>query len=167
MLGTVVVVATLVGFASAWWDNGHMLTAEIARQTLSSSDVRQVDEVLQGIWSKDFPNRSSFSPAATWADFLKCTSQSPYCQGIPMAVNAMDAWHFSDRPYNPQNLSIPQSLETSWYQQPSSIWAVEQAITTFLSAQGAWGWSFMMLFSLHIIGDMHQPLHSVSGCVTL
>jgi hypothetical protein len=62
------------------------------------------------------PTNSPINPlkAATWADFLKCTSESSYCQGREMpAINIMDAWHFSDRRANAPPL-LPEEYGYSY-----------------------------------------------------
>ena len=64
----------------------------------------------------------------------------------------MDAWHFSDRPYNPDGLPLPPNVYPGAYEdQPSSIDAVAQSVSTFRASKSPWGYGMMLLFSLHII----------------
>lgn len=46
---------------------------------------------------------------------------------------------------------------------PSAVWALRQAMSTFVSSQSAFALSFMLRFVIHLIGDMHQPLHATQG----
>ena len=46
---------------------------------------------------------------------------------------------------------------------PSAVWALRQAMGTFKTSQSAFALSFMLRFAIHLVGDMHQPLHATQG----
>eukprot|EP00913_Durusdinium_trenchii_P005753 g5367.t1 len=45
--GATLLLFTIPPVAWAWWDNGHMLTAEIARQQLTKSQVAVINGLLE------------------------------------------------------------------------------------------------------------------------
>ena len=62
LLGAVALVARLGG-AGAWWDGGHILTAEVARQSLSAAEVSQLDALLAD-WEEEYPTTSAAETAS-------------------------------------------------------------------------------------------------------
>lgn len=159
-------LALSVGFASwpqpasAWFDAGHMLVAEIARLELPEEDVATLNGVL-AMWVNDFPGSGEMTAAAVWPDHIKCKSaSSPACRGLlPVSMNQFDSWHFSDIPYNPEK----QDLHVNSEGNPSSVWFLSEAMDTFNTSQSNFAYNMMLRFFIHIVGDIHQPLHSASG----
>ena len=49
----------------SWWDGGHMLVAEVARQQLTASELATLDGVLAD-WEPSFPNMSDYHSSAVW-----------------------------------------------------------------------------------------------------
>lgn len=139
-----------------------MLVGEIARQTMDQKTVDAINDVL-ATWKTDFPDYSDFTKATTWPDFIKCASAAPYCTGNLVAIESMNNWHFSDIVYNPDGVPVPESTVHAWDQQPSAVWLLGEAVDTFSASKTTWGWSFMLRFFLHILGDIHQPLHCAEG----
>lgn len=52
-------VLALATPAAAWWCTGHMLVAQIARQTLSPAALQRLDPVI-ALFGKDFPETPDF-----------------------------------------------------------------------------------------------------------
>jgi len=145
-----------------WWDNGHMLTAEIARQQLSDAQVAAINGILHD-WNDDFPGASDVVTVAVWPDLLKCSTVSPFCRKPnPDDIGTFDAWHFDDKPYNPDHLKLPASA-SMWAGQPSASWLLTEAMGTAGGTTTRFALNFMMRFVVHIVGDMHQPLHATTG----
>ena len=90
---------------------------------------------------------NTFIESAVWADDIK-----------NLGWNFWDNWHYIDRPYNPQGIFTP--LE----QYETSPWAINETLdvlTNFTSIGNITIEKSMMLrMMMHIIGDMHQPLHN-------
>jgi hypothetical protein len=107
------------------------------------------------------------SQAATWPDFIKCEAPASYCPGAITAIDAFNPWHFADKVYNPDNLTVPEEAATAWKEQPSATWLLGEAALTFSESKTTWGWSFMLRMFLHILGDIHQPLHCAEGHVQI
>lgn len=147
--------------ASAWFDTGHMLVAEMAKMQLPQQHVDTVDRLLFG-WSNDFPGMSDIVSSSVWPDHIKCTSSDgPLCSGLPAtALSAFSAWHYVDLDYNPDHVLIDDAHATG---NPSAIWALRQAMRTFSLSQSTFALNFMLRFAIHLVGDIHQPLHAVRG----
>jgi len=153
----------LVSSTRAWWDLGHMLVAEIAHQQLTANETALVNDVLSD-WSTDFPGASDLVSIAVWPDMIKCRSVSPFCRKPrPDALEFASNWHFDDQPYNPDNLTLTDIETQMWQGQPSASWLLTDAMGTFGESQTRFGFNLMLRFLVHILGDIHQPLHVVSG----
>jgi len=146
-----------------WWDNGHMLVAEVARQQLDAAEVKKLNDLF-GEWEHDYPGACDIVTVAVWPDMIKCTQVTPYCaKPVPDALQEFDDWHFTDKPYNPDSLPLSE-LQTSLYNKnPSAQWVLEQALSTFKQSRSRFAFNLMLRFAIHIVGDVHQPLHTVAG----
>jgi hypothetical protein len=140
-----------------------MLVAQIGRSRLSAAEVEAFDNLL-GEWDKDYPGASDLTTAAVWPDMIKCTQVSSYCaKPLSDALNEFDTWHFSDKPYNPDKLKL-SILKTELYNaQPSATWLLNEAMQTFTASKSKFAFNLMLRFSIHILGDLHQPLHATEG----
>ena len=144
------VLFALFGVSSAWWCNGHMVTAMIARLELLESapevfdKVREVLEPLDGDLTHGLNN--NFVESSCWADDLKA-----------YGLGSTFAWHFLDHPYNKDGLlDTPVEVE-------NIIWALDRifhTLTTVTNEQAPFETSFMLRMLTHFLGDMHQPLHN-------
>ncbi|CAJ1387309.1 unnamed protein product [Effrenium voratum] len=142
-------------------DTGHLLVAEIAKTQLAASQVAAFDGLLEK-WAQDFPGMSDFVSSSVWPDHIKCTRAGrPMCDGLPPAgLNEFDTWHYVDLDFNPDHVQVEQQNP---YQNPSAVWALAQAMRTFQTSRSEWALNFMLRFVLHIVGDLHQPLHCAEG----
>lgn len=139
-----------------------MLTAEIARQQLTDEQVTTLEDIL-GDWSQDFPGMCGVVSASVWPDLIKCSKTSSFCAKSPVDnIHLFDDWHFDDRPYNPDNVKLPLQ-SSNWKNEPSGTWTLAGATQTFGSTHTRFAYNLMLRFAIHIIGDLHQPLHAVEG----
>jgi hypothetical protein len=146
----------------AWWSGSHMLVAEIARQSLHSSEVAALEAVLVE-WEHEFPGTSDLTGAAVWADNIKCSRViQPYCLSVP-ALSAFNSWHYNDIPFSPDGLTIPDYVQALSTSQPSASWAISEAVRSFKVSQSRWVINFMLRMAVHLVADVHQPLHAVDG----
>ena len=76
---------------------------------------------------------------------------------------AFSQWHFNDMPFNPDNLTLPVLVEQMWSRNPSASWLLGQAVLTLRTTKCRYALNFMIRFALHVLGDMHQPLHATEG----
>jgi len=140
-----------------------MLISEIARQRLNATETALINDVLAD-WEADFPGASDLVTVAVWPDMIKCRGVSPFCRKTrPDALEFASSWHFDDKPYNPENITISDLFTDTWSGQPSASWLLTDAMGTFGESQSRFGFNLMLRFVVHILGDLHQPLHVTSG----
>lgn len=150
--------------ALAWSRAGHMVSAAIAYEELSTQDRRIVERIVALI--QKHPDRGAFEVAinGTTGDernrriFMQLARWADDTRG---SIHDHPTWHYWSRPIvdtasPPAKLpeDVPQgsayeafALNLSVASDPRAS-AGERAV--------ALGWVF------HLVGDMHQPLHSVS-----
>ncbi|MEM0994410.1 MAG: S1/P1 nuclease [Bacteroidota bacterium] len=129
----------------AWWDAGHLAVAVIAYENLDEDVKRQVNELVKYL-ERDYPYTNNFAALATWPDDLKSEG-----------VYAYSTWHYTNIPYNPQNVAIPTQPEVD------ILWAIDQAKGILANSRSRPVEKARQLaFLIHFVGDIHQPLHSTS-----
>lgn len=129
----------------AWNGMGHQLVAALAYQHLTPAVKKQVNAYNHELDSV-LPSYS-FTRAATWMDALRG-------QGISW----FDSLHYIDLPFSEDGTPLPKVSETN-----QAVWAVNQARKTLRdphSSSLAKALSLRLL--LHVVGDLHQPLHAAS-----
>ncbi len=163
---------------AAWNSTGHRAVAAIAYKKLDEATKQKIAVILrqhpdfstwtQGVQTlnEEDENRVAFIAAATWPDAIKSDprfhetgdpdTSHLHLPGFPDMERHRN-WHFIDRPINPDNLAIPPL-------DPDNALAI---INEFIAALKkpdveAEEKAFMLPWLLHLIGDVHQPLHSSS-----
>ncbi|CAD8206662.1 unnamed protein product [Paramecium octaurelia] len=149
-------ISTLVMLSYQWWDVGHMMTAQIAKNHLRENrpDVLAwADSLIQDLNPLTDGKSNTFAEAAVWLDDVKETG-----------TNFMNDWHYTDRPMNPDGLQIKIEDQA---RNINSIYAINSATSVLTSTKTA---KFrhtvfkaeMIRVLLHVIGDLHQPLHDTT-----
>ena len=141
----------LLSPAQAWWDTGHMLTAAIALKSMNKAQVDEASKLLV-----DLPGYSTFASnfisASHWADDIKRNGDA----------YAFSNWHFIDMPF--PNVS---SCSVNTITEQNIVTALEGARKNLVNASVAgWTRAFSLRFVLHLMGDIHQPLHTTSRCTS-
>lgn len=130
----------------AWWDAGHKLVAEIAYQQLdhhSQTELVQLYEVMH----RDYPELTQPIDLAIWPDLIR-----------KQTVDAYTHWHYIDTPYQSDETTSTLTLDTD-----NALWALQQINTTLLSDKTKLiERARFTAFLIHIVGDLHQPLHTIS-----
>ena len=138
-----------LGLVDAWWDTGHMLVAAVALKSLPKAQVEEASLLLD-IYKEAYPAASTFVSASHWADDIK-RNHDAY---------AFSGWHFIDFPYPSRDACSQDTVEKQ-----NIVFALESLRNTLKkTASPAWSRAFALRFIIHLIGDMHQPLHTVSRC---
>jgi len=189
-IGRVLVAACLVVLglsqpAAAWNDKGHMAVAYVAYQQLTPAVRSRVDQLLRmnpfyRRWLAMIPstvaagdrNLAIFMIAATWADQIK--SDAAYrddgTQGGNRPSGALSSrnvgyadmfrhkyWHFVDTPFSEAPGSRLPSVPV-----PNA----QERIVVFLSVLASSSpdalKSYDLTWLLHLVGDVHQPLHAAT-----
>lgn len=129
--------------AWAWHSNGHRIVAQIAYDNLNANAKDKIGGILHATRSSKFIN---FVASASWSDEIKL-------QG----VRNYDHWHYIDIPYTLGGIK-GQAPE-----QENAVWAIDKCIDilqnpSLKSADKL----FYLRMLIHLIGDIHQPLHTIN-----
>ena len=171
--------------AWAWWDEGHMQIAYVAYKHLTTPVKEKVDTLLK--LNTDYPKWTAgtsdektaklyaFVHAATWADDIKTkeygytrdNANSPTAgQNIGYADHNQHAyWHFKDIDFSPDGTPLPAADPTA-PPPPDPVDAVTQMKKMISALPTSSGTSddirsYDLVWLLHLVGDVHQPLHAV------
>ncbi len=128
--------------AVAWHDTGHMITVQIAYDGLSPAARREVDRLIATLADLT-PERDHAVTASLWADDLKR-------QGLEL----FSSWHYINLPYNAARLSFVAPPD-----EQNVLWAVREATSVLRGDADDLPKAMMLRFLLHLVGDVHQPLH--------
>ena len=137
-----VVLGSSFNPAHAWWDPGHMVTAQIAYERLSKPARLQADSLVR-VLMQDYPYTNNFVSAATWPDDLKAEG-----------VHFYDHWHYTNIPYNPAGIKVAENPPQN------VVWAINNCLS-ILKRRFARPIekARALAFLIHFVGDIHQPLH--------
>ena len=179
---------TLIAFATAaapvyGWDNlGHMVVASAAYQRLTPQAKARVDTLLRmnpklNEWlswipttaSKTDKDRMLFMIAATWPDEIKRDpaytkdgsddGNRPDGSPDPSANRGYDDllmhkyWHFIDTPFSRDGTALPPIPTPNAQERIALFRGVLNSNAPDLLK------SYDLTWLLHIVGDVHQPLH--------
>ncbi len=156
----------LAGDAAAWSRQGHMVTAAIAYQELRQSDpaaLRAVVELLEHhphfadqlapprSWNLDDEDREQaiFMRAARWADDIRSGRHESYSR---------PTWHYVNFHYSPPNALTPPAGSGDG----ELLNALRDNTATLATSDRAADRAVALTWLFHLVGDIHQPLHSVA-----
>jgi hypothetical protein len=168
----------------AWGGIGHMTVAYVAYQKLTPAAKTRVRDLLKlnpdyANWEKQIPagtsaddhDRMIFMMAAVWPDDIKGEPQysddgtdggnTPGGASSAQNIGYGDLlrhkyWHFVDTPFSPDQTPLPPIPAPNAQTQIVAFRAV------LGSAQPDDLKSYDLVWLIHLIGDIHQPLHSVT-----
>ncbi len=131
--------------AQAWDFSGHFVVAEIAYQRLDP-DVKAVANALIAELQSAEPVTADFVQASAWLD----------AQSWGDGFQLMDTWHYLSQPYSPLAMLLPPA-------QGDLLKVTQQAIHTLQDPRSTpFQKGLMLRVLIHTLGDLHQPLHSIS-----
>src|SRR4051794_1868665 len=165
--------------ALAWDDQGHMMVAAVAYDKLTPPTKARVAALLtlsqyptNGVNNASAANqaKAKFMMAATAADAIKKNGHTFRDDGEdPTAApdasrntgfddkNMHKYWHYTDRPFSPDGTPLVQ---------PPSINAQERIglfrHTIASASTPDMLKAYDLVWLLHLVGDVHQPLHATS-----
>ncbi len=176
VLLAVAVSCSIAGRAQAWDDFGHMEVAAAAYKKLTPATRKRVAALLRlnpsypywvvGARSRD-RERVAFMRAATWADAIK--SDPVYASKDPRDAPAASQnagytdklrhryWHYVDRPFSPDGTALVAAAAPNAATQIGMFAEVLRS-----SSAGDALKSYDLVWLLHLVGDVHQPLHCAS-----
>lgn len=146
----VVLFAPTYGF----WSTGHMIISRIAYEEIQKKDPAYFAQITKEVellseYAKE--NKHIFVESAVWADDNK---------GI--AWGAFSDWHFVDTPVFGEGFEGDTEIEKM-----NATWAIFQMEKTLKNKNktkmdNALALSFAWRYLIHLVGDIHQPLHASS-----
>jgi hypothetical protein len=164
------------GDAHAWNLRGHMMVAATAWDQLTPQAKARASQLLRlnpdhKTWIKGIPSASrdkiAFTRAAGWPDDLK--SKHDYTNdhdlsapGATQNVGYSDHlqhryWHFIDLPFSTDNTPLIQP------DKPNAETQIKIFRETLASPSASDEVkSYDLVWLIHLIGDVHQPLHTTS-----
>lgn len=177
----------LAGCLLAWGPIGHMTVAYVAYQRLTPTTKSRVRDLLKlnpdyANWDKQVPagsspeehDRAIFMMAAVWADDIKGESQYSD-DGLPDSGGNVPSndpassqnigysdmlrhryWHFIDIPFSTDGTTLPP-IPT-----PNAETQIDAFRTVLASSQPDELKSYDLVWLLHLVGDIHQPLHATA-----
>lgn len=126
----------------AWGQTGHRVTGAIAEQHLTKEAKTQIQKIL---------GSESLAEASTWAD--------------EMRSNPAEFWQKTASPYH--YVSVPEGKtyhEVGAPTQGDSVTALNRFSTILKDSKSTREQKQLALrFIVHIVGDLHQPLHAGNG----
>lgn len=183
MAALTIMVLLFSASGRAWDTEGHMMVAFIAYQKLSQPTRDRVDALI--MLNPDFAKLKSLIPssvpkkdrpamlfmlAATWPDRIKSkpgftddgTDHGNRPSGPTSSQNIgyddkfhHKYWHFVDTPFSRDGASLPQVPDPN-AQTRIHLFRTVLASTTEKDPLK----SYDLVWLLHLVGDVHQPLHS-------
>jgi hypothetical protein len=138
--------------AFGWWDSGHMIVAKIAEERLNETAKSKTNELIDA-FGQTCPDSTTFIEAACWLDDIGN-------RGVGMATT----WHGHAGVYSPDGFLSDQDLDklSVKYQNNDGVAAIQKSIATLTNPKaGKWEKAFMLRVLLHVVGDIHCPMHCV------
>src|SRR5689334_8821610 len=123
----------------AWGQLGHRIVAEIAQGYLTPAARAKIEKIL---------GTESLAMASNWADFIKSDSTYKY----------LDTWHYVNfdkgLTYDQMKEVLKKDTAVDAYTRINFL--VKQLKTKSISRQDK---VMYLRLLIHIVGDIHQPLH--------
>lgn len=139
LLGLIIPLLPMATFA--WGPTGHRVVADIAYAHLNKKARKAITEII---------GRQSLAMIANWPDFIKSDTSHLY--------DHTTSWHYLDFPASCNRPAFDSLLKTftgeNLYTQTLAM--MEQLKNRQLSREQK---EFALSFLVHMIGDMHMPLH--------
>jgi hypothetical protein len=131
----------LLSLAASWSAMPHWMIAQIAQTTLSSDARKWVNDLL-GLWTGETGDMVTL---AAWHDNIRTSMTAP--------------WHFVDTPIVDPAYTGPT---------PPPVFNVSDLLLNQLGAiqcgvSDIWTHAFMIRAFVHLIGDIHCPVHVMEG----
>lgn len=134
----------------AWNALGHMIVAQIAYQHLTPEAQKQID-LLIGRFHTEYPEIETFMQAAVWPDAIRGQKIESYTH-----------WHYIDYSISTDNSPLKNLMDTD-----NAEWAIYTIQPVIKNANAnPYERVRFLAFLTHIVGDLHQPLHTVSNITT-
>lgn len=175
--GTILVA--LATSASGWNNRGHMIVAAEAWEHLTPQTKAAVAALLRqnprySAWIKGVPSsaraRAAFIHAATWPDYIK-KAHGYYQDRLPNAKSSRNIgyvdcyrhryWHYKDLAFSPDGTPVAAPLDPNAEIQ---IGVLSEGLANPALSNDVR--SYDLVWLIHLVGDVHQPLHATTRFVS-
>lgn len=150
-----VVLSVLPPRALAWSAHGHEAVGAVAQKLLSPDARRAVSQILGAGVTLD--------QIAPCADDIRHGNRGFNCAGLWLnAEPESQPWHFINVP-NTASPSAPSGLERFCPGGNCVVDQIRAEVEQLKSADKASDKQVALMFLVHFVGDVHQPLHCATG----
>jgi hypothetical protein len=177
-----VCLVTLLSLHALAWDNpGHMAVAGLAYDELAPAQQQKLVALLKqhpdlAPISDGFPDgvpsdREFVMAAATWPDLIKnghpeyknigYEADQPAVTNVQYDKKQHRGWHFIDMPLWVGHGAAPQALPP--VPKVNAVGVVNVLLIQLRSNEADAAKAYDIGWLLHLVGDLHQPLHAVNG----
>lgn len=163
----------------SWNYTGHVVIAQIAYNNLNPDKKNKADQLAKIIMNelpeeqkeklnRYYPNASDFAKLAmmpdVWRKWKLATLFNKFNANIPLNLILYSnqntaSWHFVDACY-------PKNLYCMPYERKNAIWAINKIESDLASKNNEQTEALLMVLLEHYIGDIHQPLHTITNIAT-
>ena len=127
--------------ALAWGQNGHRITGAIASTLLTSEAKEEIENII---------GNESLAESSTWPDFMRSSDEPFWRKSSPLHyVTVPKHKHYHEVGAPPQGDAMTGLKQFTKTLQSATASQEEKATA--------------LRFVVHIIGDLHQPLHAGNG----
>jgi len=176
-LGVCAIASLLARPLGAWDGKGHMMVAYVAYQQLTQATKDRVDKLLRKNpyyktkWKGLLPDGVNdadkkmyvFMLAATWPDEIKGGDDNYKDDALEAGTADEDGnyndkkqhryWHFVDLAFSTDSTAVPGTPA------PNAETQIERFRDALKSNKSDKQKSYDLVWLLHLVGDVHQPLH--------
>ena len=149
--------ASLAPLALAWGPEGHKTVGDLARARLSPQARAEVVKIL---------GDDDLGAVASWADDLRGAAShygslvgNPEAESFNRKFPHNGTWHFVDLPVG----STKYEDDGPFSGPDDVVHALKRSIATLEGTDTGMTPAQALKFVVHLVGDIHQPLHSTSG----
>lgn len=141
--------------ALAWDSLGHMLITQIAWERLTPEAKAAVEEALARFNEEKKSDRGT--PDEPY-DFVTASCWMDDARGLPEKYD-FGPWHYVNLPFTADGLPTP-TAEAG----PNVIWGIDRCLEIIAgrTEDPAVNRDQALVMLLHLAGDIHQPLHTIS-----
>lgn len=131
---------------NAWNALGHQVIAHIAYQQLEPQAKKKVDSLIKS-FNQDYPDINSVEALSVWPDAIRSQKIETYAR-----------WHYIDTPIIEKDVDAKPDMNTD-----NAVWALQKIKPVVENNQAnAFERARFLSFFIHIVGDLHQPLHTAA-----
>jgi hypothetical protein len=131
----------------AWNALGHMVVANIAYQQVTPAVRDKIDRMIAYLHN-EYPEMGTYPGIATWADTLRSEKVETYTH-----------WHYIDYGFANDGTPLKNVMDTD-----NAVWALKNIIPVVkYTSANPYERARFLAFLTHIVGDLHQPLHTVTN----